>query len=170
MRRDRPTDQVEQLNMSAIPGLPGYYINPSGRVFSLVELTPYEDTDGYLRVHVFKNKQHKRPGLHVLIAKTFLPEPESGKNEVRHLDGNKKNITVVNLAWGTTKENGQDKAKHGSSKGSRNGRSRLDEDKVIIIKNLLATGVTCKSIASMFDVSSSTIEAIKEGRNWGWLT
>lgn len=172
--RNRPIEDIRQLNLSPIPDLPGYYITPSGKVISVMELTPYEDQDGYMRVHVFKNGKHKRPGIHWLLARTYLPRSNPNQNQVRHLDGNRKHNEVLNLAWGTVQENGSDKTKHGSSKGSKNGRAKLSEPDVRAIKAWLATGRTCKCVCdelaeSGIHVSVSTIEAIKNGQNWAWL-
>jgi hypothetical protein len=50
--------------------------------------------------------------------------------QCRHLDGNRSNNRLDNLAWGTPLENGADKARHGTAKGERNGRAKLTAAKV----------------------------------------
>jgi hypothetical protein len=53
------------------------------------------------------------------VAAQFLPERPSPEHEVRHLDGNKDNPHADNLAWGTRKENADDRERHGrTSRGS----------------------------------------------------
>lgn len=165
--RKRPVEDIRNLELKLVPWLPGYYINTDGRVFSVMELTPYEDQDGYMRVHVFKEKKHKRPGVHSLMARTFLSEPKPGQDQVRHLDGNRKHNAIDNLAWGTVQENGADKARHGSARGSKNGRAILTESKVQDIKARLLGGEKASVLADEFCVSDSTIYAIKSGKNWG---
>lgn len=129
--RKRPIEDIRQLDLSPLSDLPGYYITPDGKVLSVMELTPYEDQDGYMRVHIFKDGKHKRPGVHWLLAKTYLPSPTPEQNQVRHfLDGNRKRNDVINLAWGTAQENGSDKTRHGTAKGIKNGRAKLREEDV----------------------------------------
>lgn len=53
------------------------------------------DGHGYMR---FNNK-----GVHILIAETFIENPEN-KPTVDHIDGNKENNCVENLRWATHKE------------------------------------------------------------------
>ena len=164
--RKRPKEDIRDLDIKPIPDLHGYYITKEGRVFSVMELTPYKDQDGYKRVHVFPNKKHKRPGLHVLLAKTFLPAPKEDQTVVRHLDDDKENTSLSNLAWGTHFDNGLDKAKNGIVKGENNPRAKLTTDQVKNIKQKLKTN-TIKQIAEEFNwVSRSTIEAISSGQNW----
>jgi hypothetical protein len=52
---------------------------------------------GYIRVHL-KETDGKQFPLHVLIAETFIPNTHSYKY-VHHIDGDKLNNNVSNLAW-----------------------------------------------------------------------
>jgi hypothetical protein len=145
-----------------IPGSPGYYVNESGEVFSIRRLSPHRDEDGYERV----NSGKFRAAVHQILAKVFLPSPAEGQNEVRHLDGNPKNNSIANLAWGTRQQNASDMATHGTAKGSKNARAILSESDVLEIKKMLRERVRQHIIATSFGVSKSTIKAIQEGRNW----
>lgn len=58
----------------------------------------------YERVVLFKNGKSKTFAIHVLVAKTFIPNPEN-KPQVNHKDENKYNNCVSNLEWCTHKEN-----------------------------------------------------------------
>lgn len=86
------------------------------------------------------------------------------------LTKNKNNLSLENLAWGTLANNGSDKARNNSSKGSNNGRARLTEEKVIKIWKDLQIGKTAVSIAEENNVCPTTIDAIKSGRNWAHIT
>lgn len=167
--RRRPCEDIRSLDLTPIPEMNGYYITSDGRVFSIMQLTPYEDDDGYARVHIFKNGKHKRPGVHVLLAKTFLPPPRQEHVLVRHLDGDKKNMSLDNLAWGTQKENGEDKSRHGTLRGEKNPKAKLCEEDVLSIKQRLKEERIVDVAKDYPSIGRSTIDAIKSGKNWSHL-
>jgi hypothetical protein len=60
-----------------------------------------------------------------MVLETFVGEPTPNQ-QVRHLNGDKRNNCLDNLAWGTAKENAADRESHGNTaRGTRNGNSRL---------------------------------------------
>lgn len=61
-------------------------------------------SSGYLFVGLSKNGKVKNHSIHRLVAKAFIPNPES-KPEVNHLDENISNNNVTNLQWVTPSEN-----------------------------------------------------------------
>ena len=165
-KRLEKLDGVDLSLLSKIPGFPGYFINKEGEVFCVRRLGQFEDKNGYKRSWLYVNRKKKRPGIHVLLAKTYIPNDDEAKTEVRHLDGNNKNNRIENLAWGTRKENAEDMARHGSVRGSKNPRSILTEYEVAKIKEKLESGCSQIDIAKQTGVKKSTIQAIKSGRNW----
>ena len=108
---------------------PQYEVTRDGRVFSLTtnwrgygrrELAQHPNDDGYPSVRLLVDGKRKRIAVHVLVARNHLPPKPSAAHEVRHLDGNKENNHATNLAWGTRKENAQDRERHGrTSRGIR---------------------------------------------------
>lgn len=95
-----------------IKGYEGIYqVSNLGKVKSLnykrgkheKEIKQVLNSRGYLEVGLFNGKV-KTHRVHRLVAQTFIPNPEN-KDEVNHIDGNKKNNTVNNLEWNTSKEN-----------------------------------------------------------------
>ena len=66
-------------------------------------LTPFLN-GGYLRIGFRVNKVLKNYLIHVLVAKTFVPNPNN-KPQVNHKDGNKLNNHASNLEWVTVSEN-----------------------------------------------------------------
>lgn len=102
-----------------------------------------------------------------IVALAFLGEPSCSSLEVCHKDGCETNNSVSNLRWGTKSENEADKKLHGTdNSGSRNPRSRLDEDKVRVIKRRIRAGHDVGVIALEYNVAINTIKSIKNGSNW----
>lgn len=101
---------------------PGYRVTDEGRVFSTEhnwrgygerELSQLPHKDGYLTVRLVIDGKRKRFAVHRLVAAQYLPPRPSDQHEVRHLDGDKTNNRASNLAWGTRKENADDRERHG---------------------------------------------------------
>lgn len=61
-------------------------------------------SSGYLHVQLYKDGESSTKLVHILVARTFIPNPEN-KREVNHLDGDKSNNCVDNLEWSTRSEN-----------------------------------------------------------------
>lgn len=62
------------------------------------------DKDGYIKVMLSNKREHKRCSIHRLVAEAFIPNPQN-KPQINHIDGNKKNNSINNLEWCTSKEN-----------------------------------------------------------------
>jgi hypothetical protein len=71
---------------------------------------------GYPHVSLSKNGRSKDWTVHKLMALAFYGECPEGL-EVRHLDDNKTNNRVENLAYGTRSENVQDSIRNGTYNG-----------------------------------------------------
>lgn len=72
---------------------------------------------GYFTVGItYIGKKQKNVLVHQLVAKAFIPNPES-KPHINHIDGNKKNNTVSNLEWCTPGENIRHAYAHGLNHG-----------------------------------------------------
>lgn len=77
------------------------------------------DEDGYVILSIVPNNGKRRQWrLHQLVAAAFLGEKPAGY-ETRHLDGNKLNNRITNLAYGTASENGLDRVRHGTHHKAR---------------------------------------------------
>ena len=107
---------------------PGYEVTQDGRVFSVAsnwrgygrrELRQDLNDDGYPSVRLTINGKRVRYAVHRLVALHHLPPRPSERHEVRHIDGDKTNSHAENLAWGTRKENADDRERHGrTSRGT----------------------------------------------------
>lgn len=105
------------------PGFEGHYlVSSDGRVRSLkrrahdgspIYVNWKFDRDGYAAVDLWRDAKATRRRVHVLVAAAFLgPRPDG--QEVRHMDGNRSNPALANLAYGTRSENNHDKREHGT--------------------------------------------------------
>lgn len=113
--------------MSTFKGTPGYEVDKYGQVFSMGHnwrgygarlLVQDKNKDGYMCVRLTINGVRKRYRVHTLVAIKFLGKKPKSADQIRHLDGNKLNNHVSNLAWGNAKSNADDRDKHGrTSKG-----------------------------------------------------
>jgi hypothetical protein len=83
----------------------------SGERGDWVRLRQMKHVDGYRLVGLSRPGRRITKTVHRLILTTFCGECPAGM-ECRHLDGNPANNHLINLAWGTKKENGADKVKH----------------------------------------------------------
>lgn len=162
----RKLEKEDLSELMAIPGMDGYAINKEGKVFCVREVSATKWNDGYYRVSVEINGKRVRKGIHQLMAMAFLDPPGPRQDEVRHLNGNQHDNSIENLAWGTRKENAQDMARHGTVKGKNNPRAILWECDVKRIKRAMRCGVSVKVLAVIYEVSETSLKAIKEGRNW----
>ena len=78
-----------------------YEINEKGEVRNKKTkkiLSISKSTNGYLKVHLYKNNMLKNCYIHRLIAEMFIPNPHNYLC-VNHKDGNKTNNKIDNLEW-----------------------------------------------------------------------
>ena len=84
-----------------------YAVSNTGKVKNVrtgKEIKQVENSSGYLTVGLCQNEKKANFRVHRLVALTFIPNPKN-KEDVNHIDGNKKNNHVDNLEWNTRKEN-----------------------------------------------------------------
>jgi len=118
-----------------IPEWPGYLATETGSIVSNTNWRGYgqrllvgvDNGDGYLKVRLHRpgdKRRHNRP-IHRLVAEAWLPPRPSPQHQMRHLDGNRLNNAVANLAWGTAKDNADDRARHGRTRNGYTAGTRL---------------------------------------------
>jgi hypothetical protein len=116
--------------------------------------------------------------IHKIVAETFLPEPEPGKQYVIHLDHNKTNNYYLNLKWASKEEviaHSQNsplvmRAKKELVEHNKNRDYKLSATKVLLIKKKLSDPkrkTRLKMLAKQFGVSEMQLHRIKTGENWG---
>lgn len=115
-----------------IPDCPGYEVSDHGRVKSLARVvlrltrsgTVSKHTvrerilkpgtwSGYPLVAVHVGKEQRTFTIHQLVMQVFGPPRPSPKHMARHLDDNRSNCILSNLAWGTQADNMADAKRNG---------------------------------------------------------
>jgi len=132
-------------------------------------LKPLKNSYGYPQASLWKEGISRKCFFHRLVMAAFVGPCPDGK-EVNHKDGIKSNCRVENLEYVTRSENNLHAHRTGlvSCRGSNNGRSKLTEKDVHIIRSLLGHE-TRAAIAELFGVHRITINGIARGTTWGWL-
>lgn len=154
-----------------------YKISNYGRVMSLYNdgriLKP-NSSGPYFHVNLFLSGNQKTQRIHRLVAIHFLRKPISKlKILVNHKDCNKINNHHSNLEWCSPEGNCKHAKKHGRTKvpftrGEKNGRSILTEQKVLLIREYCKTHNGVQA-AIEFGVSKNTIFDIKAKRTWSHI-
>jgi hypothetical protein len=126
-------------------------------------LTPTPN-QGYPRVTMRVNGKTVYRMCHRLVAETFIGPCPPGQR-VRHLDGNRANPALNNLAYGTRADNIADCKRHGTF---RNGRSHLT--KVMVHQIHFRRDDPATMLADAFGVPQHTIYAIRNGHHWRHVT
>lgn len=124
------------------------------------------DRDGYGKFYV----DATRPDMfsHRYAWELFMGKVLQPEQIVLHLCDNRRCLNPKHLKIGTRMENVQDMLdKQRNPKGEIIGNSRLSEEEVVYIKHKLAVGEkTGKQLADEFNISESTVSAIKNQVVW----
>jgi len=105
--------------------------------------------------------------VHLLVLETFVGPRPSRETQGRHLDDDKNNNCLTNLAWGTQSENMQERQ---TTRGDSHAVFKLAPKDVQLIKTQLASGRTQRSIAAEFGISASFVSHINTGKAWAYLS
>lgn len=110
---------------------------------------------------------------HRLVMLCFNPIEGCEHLQVNHIDGNKLNNDLSNLEWCTNQENRIHAVKMGLAAhmiGETNPYHKLTEQEVLEMIQDLRNHVPYSKLMEKYDCSKSTISAIKNKRNWRYLT
>jgi HNH endonuclease/NUMOD4 motif-containing protein/CENP-B-like protein len=145
-------------------------VSNHGRVRSKKDnkiLNPFIAHRGHLRISLYVNGKQGKFYVHRLVAMAFIPNP-GNKEFVNHKDGNPANNHVNNLEWATRQENENHAFATGlkNSSGINNGRAKLNEEKIRLIRFLSESGVSRKSLSTRFGVGISNIQRILTNQLW----
>jgi hypothetical protein len=145
-----------------------YKLFENGQVWSNkrhIYLNDDVDKAGYHRVVLYYKSKRKRYLVHRLVAMVF--KVSGAGPEVNHKDGNKSNNHYSNLEYVTPLQNVAHAISTGLTNqvGSNNPITKLTEDDVINIRNLVKTN-TLQHVADLYKISRSTVKRIKYRIYW----
>lgn len=162
-----------------VPGWEGLYqVSCWGRVHSLDRyvtkrsdnsrffvagrvLRQSSDQQGYAHVGLNSGERKWTAKVHILVALAFVGPKPFATAHCRHLDGKKENNYADNILWGTAKENGEDRVRHGTAaKGERSGVCKLSDAQIERVRILGRGGVAVRSISREMQVSQSLVSHI----------
>lgn len=162
-----------------IPDFKGYQISTHGRV-RLSEnkyrknvgdiLKQTINSSGYYIVSLYKESKVVTPYIHRLVMLTFYGD---SKKQVRHLNGNKLDNRLLNLRYGTAKQNAYDRELHGNTaRGQLNGFSKLTPKQIKDIRHRFIK--YCKvnggaAIARDYDLSVKHVHNIINKKVWNHI-
>ena len=159
-----------------VPGYPAYEVSVDGVVRRCQGfrcrrahrvLVPFIRPNGYAQILLYQGGKRRRFGVHQLVALAFLGPKPSLQHQVAHLDGQRLNNHVSNLAWLLPIENDAHKDLHGTRlRGSQIHSAKLVEAQVVLIRQALAVGIRQCVLAQTYGVSDSTVSLIARAKTW----
>ena len=154
-----------------VKGFENYLVSSLGNVKTIngkLKKVVYDSKNYYGYVELWKNNKGKKFRIHRLVAETFIPNT-LGKEQVNHIDGDKKNNCVSNLEWVTPKENIRHAIENDLSSikyGSKNLASKLKEEDVKYIRENAGINKSVKELSEIYNVSTTTIYNIINYKKW----
>lgn len=154
-----------------VKGFENYLVSSLGNVKTIngkLKKVVYDSKNDYGYVELWKNNKGKKFRIHRLVAETFIPNT-LGKEQVNHIDGDKKNNCVSNLEWVTPKENIRHAIENDLSSikyGSKNLASKLKEEDVKYIRENARINKSVKELSEIYNVSTTTIYNIINYKKW----
>jgi hypothetical protein len=133
-------------------------------------LRPGRHGSGYLSIMMSIDGVRAQRLVHQLVLGAFVGPPEPDQ-EGRHLNGDRADNRLENLAWGTSSENEMDKLLHGtSSRGSGNAAAKLGEEQVREIRRRYADGgESQRTLAAVYDISQAQVSRLVTSKRWAHL-
>jgi hypothetical protein len=192
-----PSSEQEQVEYRDVPGFPGYRVGSNGTVWSKRKQFMIRGEGGrivgaregmvdswhQLKLTVNRFGKSKIPyqtvclrncqagvrravPVHRLVLEVFVGMRPAGL-VCCHGNGNSLDNRLENLRWDTSRSNGQDAVKHGTTRrGEAHRCARLTVDQVREIRRLSQCGKSNRFLAELYSMSISGIKGIVYFRTW----
>jgi hypothetical protein len=156
---------------AVIDTFPEYEVSTCGRVRKtslkgvVKVLKPSVMHIGYMLIGL---RDKKKAYVHRLVATAFISNPEA-KSYVNHMDMDRTNNNIWNLEWVTHRENcmhARGILGNFNAVGTENGKSKINDDTVRLIRKQLAEGIPHRVIAAQLGISRGPVSSIS--LNIGW--
>ncbi|EPX9362321.1 NUMOD4 domain-containing protein [Aeromonas veronii] len=106
--------------------------------------------------------------IHRAVLESFVGLPLQGCDVARHLNDDRSDNHLHNLAWGTHEDNMRDRDLNGGTcVGVKQKASKLTDDDARVIFNSDESGVL---LAARYGVSPSAISLVRKGKSWRHVT
>lgn len=159
-----------------VPGFPLYEVSNLGRVRTHKPLGgPSErprqeplllrtrlNSHGYRRVGLRRDGANFVRTVHALVLVAFAGARPADM-ECRHLNGDKTDNRLVNLAWGTRAENARDLVQHGGHAGEHNWNSKLTTADV---RAMRAANAPPSALAARYKICERHAADVIAGKRW----
>lgn len=163
----------EVSTLGRMKRLAGRILASDGRMLPVREciLKPFScGQEGYCGVKISVGGRKRNMYVHHAVMRTFVGPPPEGL-EILHDNNSRTDCRLSNLHYGTKSENAQDRWRHGTiAIGERNPRAVMDEEKVLLMRSLYATGKhSTYALAARFGVQQMTAWKIVARKTWKHL-
>jgi hypothetical protein len=164
-------DAANAAALRPVVGYEGRYeVSADGQVRSVTKarirfVFPYL-RNGYPSVTLRSGGKRNIETVHKLVLEAFKgPRPDGFHGA--HLDGDKSNNRVENLAWVSPSENERHKLEHGRDKcGEKSPHSKLTNEQADEVRDLVAGGKSRREVARQFNVAESSVRRIVSGERY----
>lgn len=168
----------QEFVIKEIPWCANYGVSNDGRVWfrknakpksirvgDWWEMRTYLNDDGYPRARLRINGVSKQWFVSRLVLEVFRGPCPEGMCARHVYDNDPRNNALWNLAWGTQKQNCEDRKRHGTNaQGERNGRAKLTLSQVRQAYGMFASGMLIYEVADHFGLDRSQMGKILKGK------
>lgn len=126
------------------------------------------NTNGYPQIALRARGKQKCFRVHTLVAGAFLGPPPFPGAMVRHKNDNRLDNRPENLVWGTSKENGEDRARNRRMPhGEKHSAAKATEEIVRAIRREYVPGkVSQQSLADRYGLDQTVVSDIVRRVTW----